>query len=192
MRVRGGFRSGRALAAATLAALVCLAAEALAKAALGSEASAKAALSDEGTAQTTEEVRALWVLRTSLTSPDRITALVRTARDHGFNTLLVQVRGRGDAYYTASVEPRAPELAAAPAPIAMNASTVFQAIVAQTSSRARRRRDTAGWSLVVVLMARQRTVRISRRSREVFEPLPVLLGGQLATGVALLEDLFGP
>ena len=42
------------------------------------------------------------MLRTSLTSPQAIDDLVRTAREHGFNTLLVQVRGRGDAYYTAA------------------------------------------------------------------------------------------
>lgn len=51
------------------------------------------------------EIRALWVLRTSLTSPERIAALVRQARDNGFNTLLVQVRGRGDAYYRGALEP---------------------------------------------------------------------------------------
>lgn len=56
------------------------------------------------------ETRALWVLRTSLTTPERIAALVRTAREHGFNTLLVQVRGRGDAYYLGGVEPRPAEL----------------------------------------------------------------------------------
>ena len=56
------------------------------------------------------ETRALWVLRTSLTTPDHIAALVRSARDNGFNTLLVQVRGRGDAYYLGSVEPRPAEL----------------------------------------------------------------------------------
>ena len=37
------------------------------------------------------------------------------ARDHGFNTLLVQVRGRGDAYYTSELEPRAAELVRQPA-----------------------------------------------------------------------------
>jgi uncharacterized lipoprotein YddW (UPF0748 family) len=57
-----------------------------------------------------EETRALWVLRTSLTTPEQITALVRAAREHGFNTLLVQVRGRGDAYYRDGVEPRASDL----------------------------------------------------------------------------------
>jgi uncharacterized lipoprotein YddW (UPF0748 family) len=54
------------------------------------------------------ETRALWVLRTSLGSPESITTLVRTARDHGFNTLLVQVRGRGDAYFTSALDPVPP------------------------------------------------------------------------------------
>jgi uncharacterized lipoprotein YddW (UPF0748 family) len=61
------------------------------------------------------EMRALWVLRTSLTSPERITALVRQARENGFNTLLVQVRGRGDAYYRHGLEPTPPDLARQPA-----------------------------------------------------------------------------
>ncbi len=56
------------------------------------------------------EVRALWVLRTSLTTPESIATLVRVAREHGFNTLLVQVRGRADAYYSSALEPRAAEL----------------------------------------------------------------------------------
>jgi uncharacterized lipoprotein YddW (UPF0748 family) len=61
------------------------------------------------------ETRALWVLRTSLGSTDSIDALVRTAREHGFNTLLVQVRGRGDAYFTSTLEPRAADLQRQPA-----------------------------------------------------------------------------
>src|ERR671931_2438606 len=61
------------------------------------------------------EIRALWVLRSSLTSPSAIATLVKTAHDHGFNTLLVQVRGRGDAYYAAALEPRAADLARQPA-----------------------------------------------------------------------------
>jgi uncharacterized lipoprotein YddW (UPF0748 family) len=56
------------------------------------------------------EVRALWVVRTSLTSPQKIQAMVNSAADNGFNTLIVQVRGRGDAYYNSRVEPRAVEL----------------------------------------------------------------------------------
>jgi uncharacterized lipoprotein YddW (UPF0748 family) len=62
------------------------------------------------TAAKAEETRAIWVLRTSLTTPGQIATLVRSARDHGFNTLLVQVRGRGDAYYLGGVEPRAADL----------------------------------------------------------------------------------
>lgn len=60
------------------------------------------------------EVRALWVLRSSLATPAGISALVRTASTQGFNTLLVQVRGRGDAYYTSALEPRAIELVKQP------------------------------------------------------------------------------
>ncbi|MGH9310038.1 MAG: glycoside hydrolase family 10 protein, partial [Vicinamibacterales bacterium] len=60
-------------------------------------------------------MRALWVLRSSLASPESITTLVRSAQRHGFNALFVQVRGRGDAYYTGTLEPRAAELARQPA-----------------------------------------------------------------------------
>lgn len=61
------------------------------------------------------EVRALWVLRSSLTTPAGIATLVRTASAQGFNTLLVQIRGRGDAYYLSALEPRAAELVRQPA-----------------------------------------------------------------------------
>ena len=57
-----------------------------------------------------DEVRALWVVRTTLTSPEKIHQLVNAAADNGFNTLIVQIRGRGDAYYNSKVEPRASEL----------------------------------------------------------------------------------
>lgn len=68
------------------------------------------------------EVRALWVVRTTLTSPEKIRTMVSSAADNGFNTLIVQVRGRGDAYYKSRVEPRASELKDQPAdfdPLAM-------------------------------------------------------------------------
>lgn len=61
------------------------------------------------------EVRALWVVRSTLTSPDRIRTMVERAHGAGFNTLVVQVRGRGDAYYASELEPRADALAAQPA-----------------------------------------------------------------------------
>lgn len=61
-----------------------------------------------------QEVRALWVTRSTLTSPDAIAELVQTAQAGGFNTLVVQVRGRGDAYYQSTLEPRPGALAARP------------------------------------------------------------------------------
>lgn len=53
------------------------------------------------------EVRALWVVRTALTSPESVTEMVRRAKEAGFTDLIVQVRGRGDAYYNSRWEPRA-------------------------------------------------------------------------------------
>jgi uncharacterized lipoprotein YddW (UPF0748 family) len=61
------------------------------------------------------EVRALWIQRGSLVSPASIIAAVDMAKGGGFNTLIVQIRGRGDAYYTSRHEPRSPLLAKQPA-----------------------------------------------------------------------------
>jgi len=61
-----------------------------------------------------EDARALWVTRTTLASPESIRQMVRAAEAGGFNTLVVQVRGRGDAYYAGTLEPRAQELAGKP------------------------------------------------------------------------------
>ena len=60
------------------------------------------------------EIRAMWVQRGSLASPKTIQAAVETAKRGGFNTLIVQVRGRGDAFYTSRYEPRPPLLAKQP------------------------------------------------------------------------------
>lgn len=64
------------------------------------------------------ETRALWVLRTSLTSPDRIDRLVREAANSGFNTLFLQVRARGDAFYAGGIEPTGAGVAAGFDPLA--------------------------------------------------------------------------
>ena len=56
------------------------------------------------------EVRALWVVRTALGSAEQVRAMVAQADASGFNTLLVQVRGRGDALYASAYEPRAESL----------------------------------------------------------------------------------
>jgi uncharacterized lipoprotein YddW (UPF0748 family) len=67
-----------------------------------------------GLSGTGEGTRALWVTRATMASPDAIAQMVSAAEAGGFNTLLVQVRARGDAYYTGTLEPRASELAGKP------------------------------------------------------------------------------
>ena len=52
----------------------------------------------------------MWVVRTTLDNPDSVKAMVARAHANGFNTLIVQVRGRGDAFYKARWEPRAPSI----------------------------------------------------------------------------------
>lgn len=106
--VGGAIRAARRLAAAVIAGLVCLAPPATPLAAQDPPPAPGAPASGP-------EVRALWVLRTSLTTPERVATLVQSAREHGFNTLLVQVRGRGDAYYRGGLEPLAPDLLHQPA-----------------------------------------------------------------------------
>lgn len=73
------------------------------------------------------EVRALWVVRTTLTSHEKIHQMVENASAAGFNTLIVQVRGRGDAYYTSRHEPRAIELKDQPASFDPLATTLMEA-----------------------------------------------------------------
>ena len=54
-----------------------------------------------------DEVRGLWVVRSTMTSDAEVRAMVEHAAAAGFNTLVVQVRGRADAFYRSSYEPRA-------------------------------------------------------------------------------------
>ncbi|MEJ2540118.1 MAG: family 10 glycosylhydrolase [Gemmatimonadota bacterium] len=51
-------------------------------------------------------MRGVWVVRTTLTDEGAVREMVARTHEAGFNTLLVQVRGRGDAYYRSQVEPR--------------------------------------------------------------------------------------
>ncbi len=53
--------------------------------------------------------RYLWIIRDQLASPAAIEALVGDAAELGATDLLVQVRGRGDAYYRSSLVPRRDE-----------------------------------------------------------------------------------
>jgi uncharacterized lipoprotein YddW (UPF0748 family) len=58
------------------------------------------------------EVRALWVVRDAITTPESVNRLVDFAVQTRFHILFVQVRGRGDAYYQSSLEPASPALKA--------------------------------------------------------------------------------
>lgn len=53
-------------------------------------------------------MQAMWVVRDVLSSKERIAAMVERAKRYGFTDLIVQVRGRGEAYYRSSIEPPAP------------------------------------------------------------------------------------
>jgi uncharacterized lipoprotein YddW (UPF0748 family) len=77
----------------------------------------------------TGETRGLWVVRTTMETPESVRALVQRARENGFTDLLVQVRGRGDSYYNSNLEPRAESLNRQPAdfdPLAMVISEAHQ------------------------------------------------------------------
>ena len=56
---------------------------------------------------TAGEMRGMWVVCDSLSSPASIHQVVVTAKKYNLNTIFVQVRSRGDAWYTSSYEPRA-------------------------------------------------------------------------------------
>jgi uncharacterized lipoprotein YddW (UPF0748 family) len=105
-------RVGRPVVRVGVGVSIALAALAVAIAVVPAPATLAAAPPRAATAQSTpapprgQEIRALWVLRGSLTQPDKIDRLVQAAARSGFNTLLLQVRGRGDAYYASAIEPR--------------------------------------------------------------------------------------
>ncbi|MCC7376441.1 MAG: family 10 glycosylhydrolase [Verrucomicrobiales bacterium] len=64
-------------------------------------------------ARAAEELRGLWVdsFHPGFKSPTELNELVRAARAGGINALFVEVRKRGDAYYTSRHEPRASDIA---------------------------------------------------------------------------------
>lgn len=72
-------------------------------------------------------VRAVWVLRTSLRSAASVRTMVKAASDAGFNTLLLQVRGRGEAYYRSRIDPRAADLPADFDPLALAVELAHEA-----------------------------------------------------------------
>lgn len=56
------------------------------------------------------EVRAVWVTRFDWSTEADVQRLVKNAADAGFNIVLFQVRGFGDAYYESTLEPWAEKL----------------------------------------------------------------------------------
>jgi uncharacterized lipoprotein YddW (UPF0748 family) len=56
--------------------------------------------------------KALWVVRDKITTKSAIDDLMADATTRGIHDVVVQIRGRGDAYYTSTLEPRAETLAA--------------------------------------------------------------------------------
>jgi uncharacterized lipoprotein YddW (UPF0748 family) len=64
--------------------------------------------------RTFTEVRGLWVVRWTMSSEQQVREMVAAAAGAGFNTLIVQVRGRADAYYRSALEPRAEGLVGPP------------------------------------------------------------------------------
>lgn len=58
------------------------------------------------------EVRALWVVRDAITTPESVNRLIDFAVQTRFHILFVQVRGRGDAYYQSALAPPSPALKA--------------------------------------------------------------------------------
>ena len=61
-----------------------------------------------------DEVRAVWVVRFTMTSAEAVRTMVRTADEAGFNTIIVQVRGRADAFYASDIEPPGESIREAP------------------------------------------------------------------------------
>jgi len=61
-----------------------------------------------GLAQTVyaRPVQGIWVVRHSITSPQKVRKLISFASSNGYTDLFVQVRGRGDAYYNSQIVPR--------------------------------------------------------------------------------------
>jgi len=62
-----------------------------------------------------DELRGLWVVRTALVSPQSVDRVVDEAAAAGFNALFVQVRGRGDAFYSSRFVSRSSLLWSQPA-----------------------------------------------------------------------------
>ena len=50
--------------------------------------------------------KALWIVRDHITSKRSVDEVIQFAETNKYNMLFVQIRGRGDAYYTSKLVPR--------------------------------------------------------------------------------------
>ena len=71
-------------------------------------------VSGSARAQDEGETRAVWVVRYALNTTGSVDRVVDVATQMNLNTLLVQVRGRGDAYYPSELVPRGEDLGSKP------------------------------------------------------------------------------
>lgn len=53
------------------------------------------------------EIRAMWITRYQLDTPEKIDQFVQKAKENGFNAIFVQVLGRGVAFYDSKIIPKA-------------------------------------------------------------------------------------
>ena len=60
------------------------------------------------------ETRAIWVVRHALTTPGRVDRVVEVATEMNANTILAQVRGRGDAFYKSDLAPLGESMGGSP------------------------------------------------------------------------------
>ena len=67
-------------------------------------------LSRTSAVQPSDEIRALWVVRDALGTPEDIDRFIDFAARARFHIVFVQVRGRADAYYNSALEPPAHDL----------------------------------------------------------------------------------
>ena len=54
------------------------------------------------------ESKCIWILRDSLTSPEKIEKALKYSADAGYNKVFIQIRGRGYAFYNSEIVPKNP------------------------------------------------------------------------------------
>ena len=54
------------------------------------------------------ESKCIWILRDSLTSPEKIEKALRYSADAGYDKVFIQIRGRGYAFYNSKIVPKNP------------------------------------------------------------------------------------